>query len=338
VSRAIRSAESILRELAVAPRTPGVLPTHDQILSWRFSDQLRTDPEPRHRPSVATTTPVLAADGSGLAATLATMSRMDRTTVGRAVDIAFPGARLEIARRSGWLDLRRHRPSRRRALDAAERSDGTCATCSWSLRSSPAAAEAPRPQRAGDQPPSGLVGPPASLVAEAATATQVVVVTHARALVEALARHAVDGRRRGDRRRPHRRRRLGTPRRAAVDVAATLTAAGLAGGQVLARNPSPPPGAGRTCRAPTYGRATRSGGSGRAHVGFDGARDTRRLQILRARTTMSMRGRSAPFACRSTAPAIPTSHPAPRAATTSPASWKRSPRWCDSATWGSLTS
>ena len=70
----------------------------ERMRSWRFYDSLRSDPDsPARRPQVMTYTPVLASDGSDLAAAIATILAVgDDDALHAAVKDAFPGSSVAV--------------------------------------------------------------------------------------------------------------------------------------------------------------------------------------------------------------------------------------------------
>ncbi|MBA8795132.1 putative ATPase [Friedmanniella endophytica] len=165
------------------------------LRSWRFYDHVRTDEAaPARAAMVGTRTPVLAGDGADLAAALQTVREIgDAGRLDAAVDRAFPGSRVEVVERDGLFELRLRQAGLLRSLGAAELSDGTVRFLAWT-----AALLAPRP--AGlvvlNEPETSLhrdlLPALVELVADAsahgsATATQVLVVTHAEPLSQGLA-------------------------------------------------------------------------------------------------------------------------------------------------------
>jgi predicted ATPase len=97
-----------------------------------------------------------------------------------AIDDAFPGSTLNILDEPGGrLELQLHQPGLRRPLSAAELSDGTLRYLLWA-----AALLTPRPPEllVLNEPETSLhpdlLPPLATLIATAATRSQVIVVTH----------------------------------------------------------------------------------------------------------------------------------------------------------------
>ncbi len=181
--------DTMLAEVADARAAPEVLRVRDAVRSWRFYDQIRTDPGSRVRAgSVGTRTTALAADGSDLAAALATIDEIgDGDRLAATIDAAFPGSRVEVVDRDGVFDLALHQPGLLRPLLAAELSDGTLRFLVWS-----AALLSPRPPEllVLNEPENSLhpdlLPPLAALIVAASRRGQVLLVSHS-----ALFRHAL---------------------------------------------------------------------------------------------------------------------------------------------------
>ncbi|MDQ0475363.1 AAA family ATPase [Labrys wisconsinensis] len=169
-----------------------LLVLREEMRNWRFYDHLRTDREaPARYPQVGTRAPVLAADGADVAAAVQTIHEIGGGELDEAVADAFPGAALSVADRDGTFALEMHQPGLLRPLRAAELSDGTLRYILLA-----AALLSPRPPALMvlNEPETSLhadlVAPLARLIARASGRTQVVVVSHAEALVAALGREA----------------------------------------------------------------------------------------------------------------------------------------------------
>jgi predicted ATPase len=141
-----------------------------------------------HGPQIGTYTPVLGSDGSDLAAAVQTIREIgDAGALDAAIADAFPGGRVEVVDTDGYFELEMVQHGLLRPLKAAELSDGT-------LRYllPVAALLSPRPPAliVLNKPETSLhpdlLPPLARLVAQAATRSQVVLVSHAAALVAAL--------------------------------------------------------------------------------------------------------------------------------------------------------
>jgi predicted ATPase len=166
-----------------------MLELREQIRRWRFYDHFRSDPEaPARVPQVGTRTPVLGHDGADFAAAVQTIRETgDGEALQAAVDDAFAGAQLEVRVQEGQFEILMRQPGLLRPLRAAELSDGTLRYLLWI-----AALLTPRP------PPLLVLNEPEAslhpdllpalgrLIAQAARASQVVVVSHSTRLVSAL--------------------------------------------------------------------------------------------------------------------------------------------------------
>jgi predicted ATPase len=186
---AIRPYDSMLSEIADPRSAPELLEMRERVRSWRFYDHVRTDSAaPARIAQIGTRTPVLAPDGADLAAALQTIREIgDADALDRAVDAAFPGSRISIDGRAGRFDLALHQHGLLRSLSGAELSDGTLRYLLWV-----AVLLTPRPPEllVLNEPETSLhpdlLRPLGALIAEAAARSQVVIVSHARRLVEAL--------------------------------------------------------------------------------------------------------------------------------------------------------
>lgn len=160
----------------------------ERMRNWRFYDALRTDQDaPARRPQITTYTPVLASDGSDLAAAIATILAIgDAQAFEEAVDDAFPGSVVDIAgdehasvemRQAGLL----------RPLSASELSDGTLRYLLLI-----AALLSPRPPELMilNEPEASLhpslLDALARLLRKAAQSCQIILVSHSERLVETL--------------------------------------------------------------------------------------------------------------------------------------------------------
>jgi predicted ATPase len=186
---ALRPYESVLTEVLDPVRAPELLAVREQIRSWRFYDQFRTDTDSSVRQSqIGTRTPVLDADGRDLAAALQTIIEIgDIDALHSTIEDAFPGSRLQVVETRGRFDLELGAHGLLRPLSAAELSDGTLRYLLLV-----AALLSPRPPSLMvlNEPETSLhadlLPALARLIARASEHTQIVVVTHARRLVEAL--------------------------------------------------------------------------------------------------------------------------------------------------------
>ncbi|MGW7411937.1 AAA family ATPase [Streptomyces sp. NPDC054863] len=186
----VRPYDSMLSELADPQLAPDLLLLRERIRNWRFYDHVRTDSgAPARAAQIGTRTPVLGADGSDLAAALQTIREIgDHAAMDEAVDAAFPGSRVSVADHGGRFELELHQHGLLRPLGAPELSDGTLRYLLWV-----AALLTPRPPTllVLNEPETSLhpdlLGPLADLILTASRHIQLVVVTHARPLADALA-------------------------------------------------------------------------------------------------------------------------------------------------------
>jgi predicted ATPase len=183
----VRPYDSILSEFSDPETTPELMALREQLRSWRFYDHVRTDADaPARRPAPGTRTTVLPPDGSSLAAALQTVREIG-TGLDEAIDRGFPGSRLTVTDNDGWFGLALSQPGMLRPLAASELSDGTVRYLLWV-----AALLSPRPPDllVLNEPETSLhpdlTEPLAELIADAATRSQVVVVTHSERLADAL--------------------------------------------------------------------------------------------------------------------------------------------------------
>ncbi|UFU04366.1 AAA family ATPase [Ruania suaedae] len=190
MTAALAASDSCVTALADPHQAPELLRLRESLRGWRFYDHLRTDAAaPARAGVVGTRTPVMAADGSDLPSALATIEEIGRADLlHSAVDEAFPGSRIGIDVSAGRFSVLLHQPGMLRPLRAPELSDGTVRYLMLA-----AALLTPRPPQLMvlNEPETSLhpslLGPLATLMRRAAEETQLVVVTHAAALQEALA-------------------------------------------------------------------------------------------------------------------------------------------------------
>jgi predicted ATPase len=182
----------MLTEVGDPATAPELIALRESLRNWRFYDHVRTDRDaPARHGQVSTRTPVLASDGSDLAAALQTIREQGHEpALEAAIDRAFPGGAVSVDDRGGRLELQFHQPGLLRPLDAAELSDGTLRYLIWV-----AALLSQRPAEflVLNEPETSLhpslLEPLADLIVDAASRSQIVVVSHAAALVTALSSH-----------------------------------------------------------------------------------------------------------------------------------------------------
>jgi predicted ATPase len=187
--------ESIIEEVADRSAAPELVRLGRMMASWRFYDGLRTDPgSPARTPCVATRTEVLADDGHDLPAAVQTI--LESAWAGPlqdAVAEALDGAQIGVEESTeGHLRLAVTQRGLLRPLGAAELSDGTLRFIMLAT-----ALLSPRPPAllVLNEPETSLhpaaIPALARLIAQCAERCQVLLVSHDRALVGAMADDAV---------------------------------------------------------------------------------------------------------------------------------------------------
>ena len=161
----------------------------ERMRSWRFYDHLRTDRDaPARQPQIGTRTPVLASDGSDLAAALQTIFEIgDHDALQDTIEDGFPGSDIEIALQNGYFEVLMKQSGLLRALSARELSDGTLR---FLLLTAALLSPRPAPLIVLNEPETSLhpdlLAPLARLIVRASKRTQIIVVSHADSLVDAL--------------------------------------------------------------------------------------------------------------------------------------------------------
>jgi len=172
------------------PRTAiELLLLRERMRDWRFYDHLRTDRDAAaRRPQIGTHTPVLAGDGSDLAAAVQTIREIGAADeMDGAIADAFPGGRIEVLSADGYFELAMFQHGLLRPLKASELSDGTLRYLLLV-----AALLSPRPPALMvlNEPETSLhpdlLAPLARLIAAASKRSQIVLVSHASRLVSAI--------------------------------------------------------------------------------------------------------------------------------------------------------
>lgn len=181
--------DSMMTHCADPTTAPELLALRERMRDWRFYDQLRTDREaaPR-RPQIGTYTPVLGNDGRDLAAAIETILEVgDGDEFAEVITDAFAGARVEIVSNDGFFEMQMHQHGLLRPLKTAELSDGTLRYLMLA-----AALLSPRPPKLMvlNEPEASLhpdlLPALARLIGRAAERSQIIVVSHASALVTAI--------------------------------------------------------------------------------------------------------------------------------------------------------
>ena len=189
ISHQVSTFDSMMTQLADPRNAPEMLTLKEQIRSWRFYDHFRTDVEaPARLPQVGTHTPVLSNDGADMAAALQTIREIgDPNALDAAVEDAFPGSSISVINTDGRFEVAMRQHGLLRPLKATEFSDGTIRYLLWI-----AALLTPRPPDllVLNEPETSLhpdlLPALARLVARAAARSQVLAVSHASKLIEAL--------------------------------------------------------------------------------------------------------------------------------------------------------
>lgn len=190
----LSDADSMLASVADPQRAPEMLEVRESIRGWRFYDHMRTDSEaPARTAQIGTFSPVLHHDGSNLAAALQTILEIRSDgAMAAALEDAFPGSRLSIEDKNGRFEIQLRQHGLLRALSAAELSDGTLRFLLLI-----AALLTPRPPELMvlNEPETSLhpaLLPALSrLILTAADQTQILVVSHAQVLIDALTKESI---------------------------------------------------------------------------------------------------------------------------------------------------
>jgi predicted ATPase len=181
--------DSMMTHCADPRSTPEMLMLRETMRAWRFYDHFRTDAAaPARLPQVGTHTPILSHDGADLAAAFQTIRQIgDTQALTDAISDAFPGSQVSVTADRGWFEVEMHQHGLLRPLKAAELSDGTLRYLLWV-----AALLTPRPPGllVLNEPETSLhpdlLPALGRLIVHTAERSQVLVVSHAHVLVDAL--------------------------------------------------------------------------------------------------------------------------------------------------------
>ena len=185
--------DTMMTHVADPRNAPEMLTLRESIRAWRFYDHFRTDADaPARSPQVGTYTPVLCDDGADVAAAIQTIRLFgDNAGLDATVDDAFPGSRLSVADDSGRFILVMNQHGLLRPLRAAELSDGTLRYMLWIAA---LLTTRPPPLMVLNEPETSLhpslIPALARLIVRASASSQIIIVTHASQLIEALRKHA----------------------------------------------------------------------------------------------------------------------------------------------------
>ena len=187
---AVLPSETALAGFAEVNECPEIGLVRSAMLGWRFYHDFRTDPaSPIRKPCLAIMTPSLSADGSDLAAALATLYtiREDATDLQEAIEDAFPGAELRAWEQDGSCEFDLQLADMPRPFKAHELPDGTlkyiCLLAVFMGYRLPPFIALNEPE--ASLHPS-LLAPLARLIVKASRRADVWIVTHAEQLTEAL--------------------------------------------------------------------------------------------------------------------------------------------------------
>lgn len=184
--------ETMMMRAADPTNAVELLVLRERMRAWRFYDHFRIDRDaPVRSPRIGTRTVALASDGSDLAPAVQTVREIgDGPAFDRAIEDAFQGSSLEIDVRDGLFRLSMKQTGLNRSLEASELSDGTLRYIALAT-----ALHTPRPpelmvlnEPEGSLHPD-LLAPLSRMIAAASKRSQVIVVSHAQALVETLSKH-----------------------------------------------------------------------------------------------------------------------------------------------------
>ena len=189
-ARSIPAVDSMVTHCADSRDGLELLQLRERLRGWRFYDDLRTDRDaPARRPQVGTFTPVLSGDGGDVGAAIQTIFEIgEREALADTIADAFDGATLQVGER---FEVEMHQHGLLRPLSVAELSDGTLRYILLA-----AALLSPRPPELMilNEPEASLhpdlLAPLARLIVKASARCQVIVVSHAAALVDTLDRNA----------------------------------------------------------------------------------------------------------------------------------------------------
>lgn len=189
VDRTFSPTESVLSEFIGADDAPEVLGVRRNVRGWRFYDHFRTDPDaPARHPQLGTRTPVLDHGGALFAAAVQTIIEDGHERrLQTEIDRAFPGSRIAVRDEGGLFRAELRQPGMLRPLGMTEVSDGTLRYLLLI-----AALLSPRPPKllVLNEPETSLhvdlLPRLAELILEARADTQIIVVSHAAPLVDAL--------------------------------------------------------------------------------------------------------------------------------------------------------
>jgi predicted ATPase len=187
----LASFDSMMTHAADPKSAPELLAIRERMRQWRFYDHLRTDQDaPSRSPQLGTRTPTLASTGADIAAAFQTIREIGNPdALDDAIEDAFPGSSVELSVNDGMFELLMHQKGLLRPLRTAELSDGTLR---YLLLTVALLTPRPAPLLVLNEPETSLhpslLDPLARLISKATEKSQVIVVSHAGMLVDALNR------------------------------------------------------------------------------------------------------------------------------------------------------
>ncbi|MEJ4042965.1 AAA family ATPase [Erwinia sp. SLM-02] len=190
---ALHAEESVFAQLAEPHLYPEVSQVRESLRGWRFYHEFAVWPGSALRaPQVGIRSPVLAHDGSNLAAAFETIRERGHSELLFSIlERAFPDSRFEVDAQGGRFQLLMHRQGILRPLESAELSDGTLRFLCLVV-----ALLSPRPPAfmALNEPENSLhpdlLPALAELIAEASRYSQLWVTSHSPLLAQQIAEHA----------------------------------------------------------------------------------------------------------------------------------------------------
>lgn len=188
----LHEEESVFGQLADPHLYPEVSQVRENLRGWRFYHEFAVWPGSALRaPQVGIRSPILAHDGSNLAAAFETLRERGHTELLFSIlQQAFPDSHFEVEAQSGRFQMLMHRQGILRPLDAAELSDGTLRFLCLVV-----ALLSPRPPAfmALNEPENSLhpdlLPALAQLIAEASRYSQIWVTSHSPLLAQLIAEH-----------------------------------------------------------------------------------------------------------------------------------------------------
>jgi predicted ATPase len=186
INNGLSAIDSVMTHCADSQDGLELLMLRERMRNWRFYDHLRVDSAaPARSPQIGTFTPILSSDGSDIGAAIQTIYEAgDGEALDETIGDAFDGARLSV---NNQFEVEMYQKGLLRALSSAELSDGTLRYILLT-----AALLSPRPPELMilNEPESSLhpqlLAPLARLIAKASYKCQMIIVSHADELVDAL--------------------------------------------------------------------------------------------------------------------------------------------------------